>query len=340
MNRNNLPRKIFIASGILFLAFLIFLFVKDLPTILKAVRQAKWYWLLVAALFQVGTYFFLTLIFRDIFLFFGHRLKFSNLFKISFSLNYLNQMLPTLGVSGLYFLVLALKKREVPADKSIVAGILYYIFIYFTFIPLLLYALLQLLLSHQISRVGILATFGSIIFVLGIVLFSMFLLRKRERFKKALELFLWPLRKFFKGNTEKEKEFGEFLKPDFLADTLLGDMTEFNRKKTRILAPIFYSLLIHIFDVATLYFLFYAFNFHIGFSAAAIGFVSGMILGFISVIPTGIGIEEAGRGLILNLFGAPLGIAVLVSVIFRALSFWINIPLGAFIYKDLKKSLE
>lgn len=139
---------------------------------------------------------------------------------------------------------------------------------------------------------------------------------------------------------EKEKEFGEFLNADFLTDALHKNIKEFNRTRARIFAALFYSFLIHLFDIATLYFLFYAFNFKVNFSVATIGFVFGVVLGFISFVPAGIGIEEAGRGLILNLFGAPLGIAMLVPVVFRALVFWINIPLGALAYKNLSKSLE
>ncbi len=343
MEKQKLAKKIFLVLGLLFVAFLIFIFIRELTSIIAAIREAKWYWLAVAVLLQIGTYVFLALLFYDIFLFFGYKIKFLRLFKVSFSLNYLNQTLPSLGLSGLYFMLLVLKKDGVSAGKSIIAGILYYIFIHFTFLFLLIYAFAQLFLREQLSRLEILATIASIVLALLFVFASIYFFRRKKLFKKILQWFIWPVRRFilpFSNNQAGREELEKFLNVDFLIDELSRNISVLNHAKMRMMWAFIYSFLIHLLDAATLYVLFLAFNFKVSFSVAIIGFVFGSLFAFISLIPAGIGVEEVSRGLIMTGFGVPLGIAMLASLVFRGLTFWFNIPLGAFTYKDLMKSLE
>ena len=343
MQNRGLFKKIFLGVGLLFVAFLIFVFIRELTPILAAIREAKWYWLVAAVLLQVATYVFLALLFYDIFLFFGYKIIFLRLFKVSFSLNYLNQTLPSFGLSGLYFMLLVLKKDGVSAGKSIIAGILYYIFIHFTFLFLLIYAFTQLFLKEQLNRLEILATLASIALALLLVFVSIYLFRRKKLFKKILRWFIWPLRRFilpFSKNQLDREELDKFLNVDFLIEELARNIGVLNHAKMRMLWAMVYSFLIHLFDAATLYVLFLAFNFKVSFSVAIIGFVFGSLFAFVSLIPAGIGVEEVSRGLIMAGFGVPLGIAMLASVVFRALTFWFNIPLGIFAYKDLMKSLE
>lgn len=324
------------------MAFLILIFFRESPVILTAIREARWYWILIAMFFQFTTYIFLTLLFADIYLFFGHKIKFFRLFKIVFSLNYLNQALPSLGLSGMYFMLIALKRDKVPADKSIVAGFLYYIFIHFTFLLLLIYALVRLFLANQITEFQILATLASILLVLFLITASFFIFKRKNVFRKVLSWFLKPVHKIvllFSDDHVNRGGFEQFLNIDFLATELGKNIGVLGRTWTKMILGLIYSFIIHLLDVATLYVLFFAFNFKISFSVAIIGFVFGSLFAFISLVPAGIGVEEIVSGFILNGFGAPLGIAMLASVVFRTLTFWFNIPFGILAYKDLKKSL-
>lgn len=336
-------RKILIGAGLTFVVFLILVFVKELPEILVAIRQAKWHWLLLSVLAQIGTYVFLALLFQDAFDFFGYRLKFARLFKISFYLNYLNQTLPLMGLPGIYFLMLVLKKDKIPADKSIVAGLIYYILIYFTFFLLFIYAFFRMFIGQQITRVEILATLASAAIVILILVAALYVFRRQSSLKKALTWTLWPIHKMitpFSKNHQSHQSFEKFFNVDFLVTELQGSVVQLNKAKLQMVLGLVYAFLIHILDVLTIFFIFLAFNYKLSFSAAAIGFVFGSLLAHASLIPGGIGVEEVSRGFIFSRFGVPLGVAMLVSLLFRSLTFYLNIPIGTFAFKDLVKSLD
>lgn len=339
---NKFWRKGFLILGLILLGFLVFIFVREFGTVVSALRQARWSWLILAILAQIATYIFLTLLFYDILIFFGYKLKFLRLFKISFTLNYLNQALPALGLAGLYFMIYALKKDKVKPDKSIIAVIFYYIFIHLAFIFLLIYAAFQLVFRQELTQIEALATLGSICVVFIILLVLFLLLKQQKVTKKILGWFIWPIRKIFLSNADQnqseKEEIEKILNVDYLTSELGKNLSQINHAKSKITGVLAYSFLIHLFDAATIYFLFYAFNFHAGYSVALISFVFGSLFAFVSFIPAGIGIEEVSRGLVLNWFGIPLGAAMLVSVAFRALGFWINIPIGTLVYRNLTKS--
>jgi uncharacterized protein (TIRG00374 family) len=81
-----------------------------------------------------------------------------------------------------------------------------------------------------------------------------------------------------------------------------------------------------------------AFGPRYGFSVALSGFVIGTVAGAIFLIPGGLGIQEGATASVLVLLGVPLGQAVLATLLFRAIFFFLPYLLTLPFYRRLVRS--
>ncbi len=338
--------------GWVLLGLILYFFLSQLPNIFHLFKKAKWYWLFIAASMQLGTYWANGIFFANLlehFKYAVHRLSRSRLFKISLAFNYLNMAVPSWGLAGLFFLAKSFKKDGVSVDKSVAAGVTYYGLSLFSFFLLILFAVGYLIVVRQLTHFQAIATLFVFIFVLTIFLLVLYFSHNPERFKKLLNFLIKPIdkialifsKKAEKGNLENGngtvETVRQLLNIDFLVKELpkrIKSLKEPEAART-MWRSLFYAFLFHFFDMTTLYFLFLAFNFHPAISIVIAGFVLTSIFGFISFIPSAIGVFEASMAFVYAGLGVPFGIAVLVALVYRGLSFWLPMPIGLWIYKEL-----
>ncbi|MGE3856214.1 MAG: YbhN family protein [Dehalococcoidia bacterium] len=77
----------------------------------------------------------------------------------------------------------------------------------------------------------------------------------------------------------------------------------------------------------------------VGVRVLIAGFAIGMNVGVVSLIPGGIGVQEGSQAGVLALFGVPFGPALLASVLFRLIYFWVpffvSLPLYYIVLRPL-----
>ena len=319
---------------------LIYFFIRELPSIYEVLKQAKLHWLILAITAQLGTYWSGALVLGNLFKFFDHRLDFKTLFKGSFMISYLNQSLPSWGVTGIAFLIFDLKHKQVPAAKSMTVGVMFYALSLFTFFILLVFSLIDLFYKQQLSSLYVWASAGAIIFVIVISLVFVFSFFNKRKFKRILEVILKPVDKIlsrFSANNDSQN--GETARSVLKVDVLSHELQETFRALPRagkfMWAAFGFSMLIHFFDLLSIYFLFLAFNFTAPIGVLIGGFTLASVFGFISLIPSAIGVFESSMSLVYAALGMPFSISLLVSLAFRSLAFWLPLPIGIWIYKHI-----
>ncbi len=134
-------------------------------------------------------------------------------------------------------------------------------------------------------------------------------------------------------------------KRDLNAEGIVKSLHEFyedlrllRSKKALTLRALGLSALYYLDNVVVLYFSFIVFHYHPNFLVVALGFNFSTILALITLVPEVPGVTEASMALVFVAFGYPVHIAVLTSILYRFVSYWILLPLGAHSYYKLKQA--
>ena len=64
-------------------------------------------------------------------------------------------------------------------------------------------------------------------------------------------------------------------------------------------------------------------------SLVLLAFTAAKILGMVPITPGGLGIVEAGLSGLLALIGVPFATAIIATLGYRIVSYWLSIPVGA-----------
>jgi len=102
--------------------------------------------------------------------------------------------------------------------------------------------------------------------------------------------------------------------------------------------PAFWQLMVFLADTVTIVLLFNGFNFHPPFFGILIGLILTKIIAMISISPGALVFFEGAMVLFYTSFNIPLHLAVIVTLLFRALSFWLPMPFGLFLYRHLENN--
>jgi uncharacterized protein (TIRG00374 family) len=82
------------------------------------------------------------------------------------------------------------------------------------------------------------------------------------------------------------------------------------------------------FDILTLYMLFFAAHYTANPGLVLAGYGLPLLAGKLSLLPGGLGVVEGGMVALYQVLGVPAGVAVVVILSYRLLSFWIPVLLG------------
>jgi uncharacterized protein (TIRG00374 family) len=316
---------------------LIYLRFSEFELIENAFRRADSFWIISAALAQLGTYYFIALNYRDVLKVKDLDVSVKELFPRTFVIQFLNQALPSAGFSGQVFFINYLKKFGLSVAEGIGRAILELATLYLAFGTFFVVS------SFLIFRGDVLGYHPGIrFFVYGFVFFAFiaivifFMLQGRSRGKIARWLINKAKNFFKKKNKNGENGEGQAghhtaMVIDQFKTTLNWRMLKMHRR--HFLMAYAWQLMVLLFDVVTLYFIALALGSKINFSIAFIVFTLTAFISMLSFIPGALGIYEGGMTLMFISFGVPAGPAFVATLLLRAFTFWLPMPIGWILYR-------
>jgi uncharacterized protein (TIRG00374 family) len=182
-----------VAAGLVLLAAVVFLslHLADLEDFLSLARQAQPSWLSVAIVCQLATYVCAAGVWWMALRGIGRRLDFADLVPLSIAKMFLDQAIPSIGVSGSLFIVTALGRRGV-AEKDAMTTFAVGVGSYFIgFSVAVLVSLVLLSLHHGAAQGAILTGLASLGAILAAVTVGLLILRRRVTAGRAT-LSRWP----------------------------------------------------------------------------------------------------------------------------------------------------
>jgi uncharacterized protein (TIRG00374 family) len=314
----------------------------EVELIEDAFMRSNLMWILAAVIIQVVSYFFNALNVQEVLRVKDTEVGIKEIFPITFVIQFLNQALPSGGVSGQGFFVQYLKKKfNLPVAEGVGRAILELVTLYMAFGAFFIISALLMIWSGVFGRhPEIRYLIYGFSFFAAVAVFTFLISQKKKRGKVAR----WIIDKLhdrFEKRKHKKDESTELVVQSDRTNHVAMIFEQFknvlsietlSKHKKSFWMAFFWQAMILLANVITLYFISFAIDTRIGFSVAFIAFTLTKFLSMISFIPGALGVFEGGMTLILISLQVPAAPAFAMTLLLRAFTFWLPMPVGWFLY--------
>lgn len=292
---------------------------------------------------QVVNYFFIGGYYRTMFGFFDTKISAARSWGVVASLNFVNQILPSGGLSGITYLAYGFRSN-LAVGKTTMIQTGRYVFSLATYVFIVPFAL-ALMFSSGSDEGSLNGVAGelladwygiatAIIFVILIVV-SILLLRSVKTTQKVADFFRRVLNKILWIFTKREVVSHK------TTNKLVRDFHDgidfFKQQKGHLLKPYGYMMLSVSMELSIVYVSLLAVGAEVSFAVAFASFVAANIAGVVSIIPGDVGIHETVMVATLVAFGVPAPQALSAVLLYRVFNKVIFLPVGFYFYSVLLK---
>jgi uncharacterized protein (TIRG00374 family) len=323
-------QRIIALTVVAFVLLAILLVALDWNEARQLVVEANWGLTLVALLFTALSYLCLSYSFVTVNRLFGIGMVWRELLEVGFVSTALANV-TGLGGAAAYSLRLAVMQRQGRPSGNILAVSIFHTYLYVvTMLGLLPLGLIYLIANHQLGEgVATGLRFATVMLILAIIVATaiVFVSPIRSVVLRILNR-LWHL---FKHRTSIS-----FLS-DFDATLTLG-AAKIRSHPLALALPLGSMLANLVLTLVSLWFCFAAIGDPLGFGVLVTGFVIGISAGTLSMVPGGLGVQEASMAGMYALFGVPFAQAVLASVLFRVVYDFVPFFMSLTMYRRLLRT--
>lgn len=336
----NLPHmRKFIIIVVLFLgAALVYLSFSELESIVHTLQQGNLWFILLAILVQVGWFLVAGLIYQSLYHTLGMDATIYKFSLLAASAMFINIVTPSAGVGGVAVFISDARRNGHSVGKVTVANMLFLFLDYVAFLVVLTLGLIVLFRRNDLGptelaasgvMVAIAAGLGSMLYVgarsadtLGNTLAWM---------ARAINRIVKP---FIHRDYLSEARAHEF------AHEMATDLKSLPEKVHSLGTPLFYSFAGKALLMTILLTIFIAFQ--VPFTAGTIigGFAISYLFLVVSPTPSGVGIVEGIMPLALSSLRVPWSEAVIITLAYRGITFWLPLGFGAVALRMLEREAK
>ena len=262
----------------------------------------------------------------------GNELGYWRLFMASLELNFINNVFPSGGVTGISYFGVRMRSSEITGAKATVVQLLKLVLLFLSFEVLIVFGLFCLAVEGRMNSLillvaGILTT----VLIIGTAAFA-FIIGSKQR---IAGFFTWATRAFNKFLTFFKKGNAETINVE-RARTAFEDLHEnymlIRSDNRRLKGPFVWALMANFWEIMAVYVVYIAFGHLVNFGAVIIAYAVANFAGLVSVMPGGVGIYEGLMTLVLTATGVPSRLSLPVTVMYRVLNTIVQLPPGYYLY--------
>jgi glycosyltransferase 2 family protein len=301
--------------------------VLDWKEMRQVIGQANWLLLALSFLFTGLSYYCLSLSLAIVFRVFDIKQDFNYLMRVGFVSNVASYLINIGGATGVSLQYVLLKRRGLATEDVLAPSLFQLYFSGLILIVLLPASLVYILFSHQLSpgaAIGISIATGILVLLLIVASIVVFSSRARAKLLRNLGRIV-----HFIIRRKIDNALSDF-------DNAMTRGVTIIRHRPRVL---WILLLIAVGDwvgtIATLWFCFAALGNFLGVGTLITGFSLSITLGFISMVPGGLGIQDGSMVGIYTLLGIPVRIAFLAAILFRIVYYFVPFLISLGFYHGL-----
>lgn len=301
----------------------------DWVQVRQVLGQADWRLVPIALLLTAVSYGCLSYSFAMISKIFGVRMGRRDLFEIGFVSYALSHLVASGGTAGYSLRILLIKRRGLPVRNILAASFFHSILnnlLLFVLIPAsFVYLLTNRTLSGS-TAVGV-GLAASLLFFLVVLMATVFFIGPFRAAVLSMVEVAW--RKVTRRSIKHQLQD---------LDSTLSYGTSAIRNQPKILiSPLVLVAADWASGVAALGFCFGALGSPIGPGVLLTGFSIGVVVGLLSMVPGGLGIQEGSMAAVYALLGVPFEQAVLAAILFRAVYYLVPFLISLGFYWRLMK---
>ncbi len=279
-------------------------------------------------------------LYKNLFATLGNRVGHWAMYRLSLEFNFVNYILPSGGVSGISYFTIRARSQGVNAAKATLAQITKLFLLFVSYQPLLVLGVFILALrDHANNLVLVTATSLITLLIVGTLL-GVYIIESRTRINSFLTFVTQVLNSLIKLVRPRHAETINIARAQKTFDELHENYQLFKSDWRALVRPFFYTMVANITEIAALYVVYIAFGDYVNIGAVILAYAVANFAGLISVLPAGIGIYEGLMTAVLVATGIPASLSISVTIMFRIVTMFIQLPPGYFFYqKALRQGL-
>jgi glycosyltransferase 2 family protein len=335
-NPRNMRKLIFIV--VLFLgAALIYISLSEIESVVETLQKGNFWFILLAILIQCAWFVVAGLNYQSLYHLLGMRETVYKLLLLSASANFVNTVAPSAGVGGMAVFISAAARDGHSPGKVTVAGMLCLFLDYVAFLSVLTLGLIVLFRRNDLGPSEIAAS--AVIFAIAAALGFLLYLGSRSAMALGRAL-AWMARMVNRVMQPFiHREYLSEVRAHEFAHEMAQNLKSLPEHPGSLIVPLLYSFAGKALLMGVLLSVFLAFR--VPFSAGTIigGFAITYLFLIVSPTPSGIGIVEGVMPLALSSLRVPWSQAVIITLAYRGITFWIPLGIGAIALRMLEKKL-
>jgi glycosyltransferase 2 family protein len=310
----------------------------ELETIMLTLQKAHLRYFFLAIIIQLIWFITTARMYQSIFHLLGVHESILVLSRIATAANFINVVAPTAGMGGVALFAAEARRRGHPAGKVTVAAALFLSLDHAAFLFVLSLGLVILARGNELDSGEISASFFllSIAVVYALVLYIGY--RSEEKLGKLLAKTVRGINRvvqiFSKETYLRETRAYEF------AHEVSEGFAGLTEKPSSLVRPVLWGILDKFLLMLILVCSFLSFEVPFTASTIIAGFSLAYLFLIVSPTPSGIGIVEGLMPLALSSLNVNWSQAVVITLTYRTVTFWIPFGVGAWAFRSLHTSGE
>jgi uncharacterized protein (TIRG00374 family) len=314
--------------------FIIYSF-SELKNISEVLKHSDWRFLAVAFFFVCLWIYNIALEYRLLYELVGLHEERLRLLMVTTAATFVNVVTPTAGIGGMAVFLDDARRRNHSSGRVTVVGVLFLAIDYVVFLFVLALGWVVLIRRNDLNAGEITAS----LILLGLAITFAILIYLGYRSAAALgNALAWMARLVNRGlHPFIHRDYlSEARAHEFAAEMAQGLATIRGRKKN-LIWPILFALNSKALLLCVLAFTFLEFGTSFTIGTLVGGFSIGYLFLIVSPTPSGLGVVEGAMTVALNTLRVKLEAAVLITLTYRALTFWFPLGVGGLAFRLLQR---
>ena len=327
-------RKVFIVIVLLLGIALVFFSFSELKNISDTLQHSNWRFLVVALLFECLWLYNVAIMYGVLYRLVGLQEDKSRLLLVSTAATFVNVVAPTAGIGGMAVFIDDAKRRNHSTGRVTVVGALFVLFDYIAFLCVLALGWVVLIRRNNLNTGEITAS----LILLGLAITFAVLIYLGYRSGAALGNALAGMARLVNRVMRPfiHREYLSQARAHEFAAEMAEGLSTIRGRKRNLIWPFLFALNSKALLICVLAFTFLAFGTPFTVGTLVGGFSIGYLFLIVSPTPSGLGIVEGMLTVALNTLRVKLNAAVLITLAYRALTFWFPLAVGGVAFRLLQ----
>jgi uncharacterized protein (TIRG00374 family) len=326
----------FILLLILFLAVLfVFLSFSELQSIAETLQKSNWIFLTFAVLFQCLWLYNAATTYGSLYRLVELEETKRQLFLMTTAANFVNVIAPSAGIGGMAVFLDVARRRGQPTGRVMVAGVLFALYDYAAFLCVLSLGLTVLFRRNHLTASELTASAILLVIACSVASFLYLGYKSADQLGKVLarlsRLVNWISRPFI------HRDYLKVENAHFFAQEVAEGVSLMRGKRKELLWPFLFALNNKALLICVLAFTFLALGTPFSVGTLVGGFSIGYLILIVSPTPAGVGVVESILPVALNSLRVPWAAAVLITLVYRGITFWFPLAVGGIAFRLLER---